>query len=253
MHFYEKLESGEIIPRHFVPMTTKDGLRPTRISDVKKAANEGKTWVPSVTTILDVLDKRALTNWKIDQHLSIAYKNPDLSTDNERGYIDEIKRLTELQMDKAPAAGSNFHTDMQNFITGNKISSPRFNLCKKVYRGISDKTGNEPVLMWLTEQNFISDMGYGGQIDLTLPDWVIDYKTKQKADKFKPGKMVYDEHWMQLAAYREAVKPKGRAANIFVCLKDGQVEFVEHTEEQLQRGWKMFHHAKELWYLQNGN
>lgn len=248
-HFYERIESGEIIPQHFVPLSTKDGLRPTRISDVKKWWTESRDVRPSVTTILDVLSKPALTGWLIDQHLARAWGD-GLKPSNYQldEYIVEVKRLTELQMDKAPTAGSDFHTDMQNFIEGNKCA--QFELCKKVFDVIYEKT-QEPLLVWKSEQNFISGFGYGGQIDLTLPGWVIDFKTKQKADKFKPGKMVYDEHWMQLGSYREATEPTARTANIFVCLEDGQVDFHEHTEEQIKRGWKMFQHALQLWYLKN--
>jgi len=101
---------------------------------------------------------------------------------------------------------------------------------------------------------------YGGQVDLIAPNaflidqpnWIIDYKTKQTADKFKPGKMVYDEHGMQLAAYRKGLKlPRARCANVFICLEDGQIDFHEHKEEELQKGWEMFQCCLKLWQLQN--
>jgi len=96
MHFYT--QTGE--PRHFVEMKTRPGeVRPTRTTDAKK---EG--WVPSVTTILDVLGKPALIDWKIDQHLKQAYAFSKCSTDKisvhghldtEEKYLRFIKDMTE--------------------------------------------------------------------------------------------------------------------------------------------------------------
>lgn len=259
MHFYEKLESGEIIPQHFTPMTTKEGLRPTRVADVQKWWADGKNVRPSVTTVYDVLGKPALNNWFVEQHLEQAYSQSKQEWidpadgrfiwNDSRQWIEEIKRLTELQMDKAPSAGSDFHEWMHKAITGQ--TTVNRDLCESVMNVIREKTETEP-LFWKAEENFVSDMGYGGQVDLITPDWIIDYKTKQKADKFKPGKMVYEDHSVQLAAYREAVNPKARVANCFVCLEDGQIEFVEHTQDQLVTGWRIFHHCLGIWYLRHG-
>ena len=117
-HYYENTESG-VLPRHFVEMASRPGeLRPTRITDVRKWWKEGRVVVPSVTTVINVLDKAALNNWKIDRHLEQVWLNlPRL----EREYSDtsiperlydftsEVKRLTELEMDKAPKAGTDIH------------------------------------------------------------------------------------------------------------------------------------------------
>lgn len=81
--YYEKLDDGAVIPRHFVPLVSRpDDIRPTRISDVRKMWKEERLVVPSVTTVLNVLDKAALNNWKIDQHLVIA---ASVSTDDYFG------------------------------------------------------------------------------------------------------------------------------------------------------------------------
>ena len=260
-HFYEKTGSG-VIPQHYVPLVSRpEELRPTRISDVRKMWKEGRVIVPSVTTILNVLAKPALINWKIDQHLEQAFKHIDLPRDihyTESDYIFDIKRLTEQEMDKAPSAGSDFHKMMELFLTEKlppefNANSDIFRLCQNVLEVIEDKTDTTKEY-WCSETSFVAD-GYGGQIDLLTrfnDSWTIDYKTKQTADKFKPGKMAYDEHSMQLAAYREGLGlPNARAANVFICLEDGQIDFHEHKEEELQKGWTMFQHALAIWKLQH--
>ena len=260
-HYYLKTEKG-VEPYHYVPMASRpDELRPTRITDVKKLWKDKKFVVPSVTGIIDVLDKKALTNWKIDQHLKVAYKddgNAPFEERSEEDYIKEIKRLTELQMEVAPSAGSDFHKLMEQFLLCKlPDNDPSYNLCQSVQLAILDNTQQTVESgMWAAkpEQNFVSNLGYGGQVDLTLADqWVIDYKTKQTKDKFKPGKMAYDDHQMQLSAYREGLGlPNARAANVFICLEDGQIDFHEHKEEELDKGWEMFLAALKIWQLQNG-
>ena len=96
-------------------------------------------------------------------------------------------------------------------------------------------------------------MGFGGQVDLHNVQWVIDFKSKTTADKFKPGKMAYDEHRIQLSAYRIGLDmPTARCANVFISLEDGQVDFHEHTEAELDKGWRLFQHALSIWQIQNG-
>lgn len=261
MHFYEKTDAG-VLPQHFTEMTSRPGqLRPTRMTDVRKWWREGREIVPSVTTVLNVLAKPALVNWKIDQHLKQAfsftydrggYVSADWQEDN---YIQEIKRLTELEMDKAPGAGSDLHTSLQNFVIGNLDPHEKdYKLCCLVMSEIEMKA-NIDYLDCDPEKSFVAN-GYGGQIDLVSeafePEWIIDYKTKQTADKFKPGKMVWDEHKMQLAAYRMGLDlPNARCANVFICLENGEIDFHEHTQEQLAQGWALFQHCLAIWNLQN--
>jgi hypothetical protein len=83
MHFYK--ENGD--PFHYVKMTSKEGLRPVTIRDVRRLWKDGTFVVPSVTTILNIYDKSGLNNWRIDQHLNQAY---DL--DKESLTIEEYKK-----------------------------------------------------------------------------------------------------------------------------------------------------------------
>lgn len=240
-----------------MPMTSQpDKLRPSRLSDMKKAAKEGEAWLPSVTTIQNILAKHALINWLIEQHLITTWKHLDVlcgtfSCDEDR--ITETKRLTELQMDKAPDAGSDFHDSMDKYIQD--LLSPEhkhYKLCSTASLRIYKETIVNPPA-WRPEEKFVSGAGYGGQVDLSNgDDWIIDYKTKQTAAKFKPGKMVYSDHTMQLAAYRMGLGlPTARCANLFVCLEDGQMDFHEHAENDLQKGWRKFQHALAIWQEDN--
>lgn len=256
MHFYEALTDGGVLPRHFVPLVSRpDDLRPTRISDVRKMWAEGRTVVPSVTTVLDVLGKPGLVNWKIDQHLLVAFEAA-LNINDADAWIAEVKRLTEIEMDKAPSAGSDLHKSLEDYVREMMPQShPDYELCNRVFGEIVGLVGCAD---WHPERKFVSPLGYGGQVDLSNDSWIIDFKTKQDASKWKPGKMAFPEHAMQLAAYRRGLwahtdkSLEGRrAANVFICPENGEIDFHEHSEEELQRGWDMFSHCLAIWNLQH--
>ena len=254
MHFYRKTESG-VVPYHFVSMTSRpEELRPTRVSDVKKLWKAGETVYPSVTTVQNVLAKPALNNWYVEQYLKQVWKSAmeEGAWETMEDWISEIKRLTELELDKAPSAGTDFHASLEAYFSGKLATThPDYPLCEKVFEVIADKTGLKSTQDWVTERLFMGD-GYGGMIDLSCPTWIVDFKTKQTADKFKPGKMVYPEHSMQLAAYRKGlVRPFAKAANCFICLEDGQIDFHEHPEKDLQKGLALFEHCLKIWQIQN--
>ena len=118
MHFYTKTADGTIEPRHFVPMAKDPSrTRASRVTDAKKAAKNGEVWLPSVTTILNILDKPALINWKVDQHLDQAYRMAKEGQSLE-GYSwkQEVKARTSEEMDKAPKAGTAIHEVLEDYI-----------------------------------------------------------------------------------------------------------------------------------------
>lgn len=242
-HFYERNEAGEIIPRHFVPMTSRPGeSRPTRVADARKHG-----WHPSVTTIQGLLDKPALTDWKITEHLKqawiypIADERPTLET-----YLSEIKRLTQTALDKAPKDGTDFHDLMEKWMNGEMVPDPFRDTCKGVETLLAEQCGH--LHHWTPEQSFTHSLGYGGKVDIHGPEWVIDYKTKNSADKWKPKKMHYPEMAMQLAAYRVGLGlDNARCANVFICLEDGAVEFHEWDSAELDKQFANFTDLLRIW------
>ena len=199
MHFYTS-KNGEVQPRHFVPMTKDPSRsRPSRISDAKKAARSGEIWYPSVTTILNVLDKPALINWKIDQHLYQAYEINHLPED-VNDYISEVKRLTSFEMDKAPSAGTDIHEVLEFSLFNPLNFSGLSDMKKKIVLNVEAallEMGIKPEDIEREKYFINKEYGYAGCADLTTKHLVIDYKSKQTKEKFKPGKMAYPEHCRQ--------------------------------------------------------
>ena len=244
-HYYELLENGDVIPQHFVEMTTKPGFsRPTRITDVRKWQKAGRNIYVSVTTVQSLLDKPALTAWKIDQHLKQAFdlRKSKFSDNALPEYLKEVKLITQEELDKPKDAGTDFHELMQAFVEKKEMDEKDYALCESVFEHIVEQTG---CMEWIAESNFVRD-GYAGQIDLNSDEWMIDLKSKDSADKMKK-KLIYDDHLIQLGAYRG--KSGKRAANVFVCLDNGQVEFIEHDAKDLDIGYEVFKALLTAWKL----
>jgi hypothetical protein len=76
-------------------------------------------------------------------------------------------------------------------------------------------------------------------------------KTKDFTDPAKVD--AYDEHLMQLAAYRVGLgMPDARCANIFVSRSvPGLVTMRHWTQEELQKGFLMFTKLLEFWQLRS--
>lgn len=249
MHFYAKNKDGKVEPKHFVENKSKGGLRPSRITDAKKAAKNGERWYPSVTTILNILDKPALVNWKVDKHLeqvhNLICSDTELRSDDFDGFKRMIKAQTQESLDSAPKAGTAIHQVLEDFIGKGiaPVDEIEQKICMNVVDVLVENCGieyhNHP---FLVEKYFVNEShGYAGCADLYSDEWVIDYKSKQEASKFKPGKMAYPEHTRQLASYGKSLCDKGfKAANIFICLETGEVDFHEHNQEALENGWLDF-------------
>ena len=102
---------------------------------------------------------------------------------------------------------------------------------------------------WSAERSFAHFMGYGGKTDLHCPHWVIDFKSKDGVEDVK----VYDEHVMQLAAYRRGLGVPGAQCGIlFIDRLAPVVRFVEVGDAELDSGLRMFDALLSFWKAKNG-
>lgn len=244
MHFYERDASGTIHPRHLVPMTSRPGeLRPTRLADAKK-----NRWVASVTTIQGMLDKPGLNNWRIDEHLKTVFELGSLEGFSLLDdFLRVIKSKTQEALDKAPQQGTDVHDSLEKFLKHGPLSVPHEHemVCREAFKSLSAYCGEQE---WIAEKSFVHGSGYAGKVDLHSPAFVVDWKSKNSADKWKPGKMAYPEMAMQLAAYRVGLGlDNARCANVFICLETGEVEFYEWDPKELDKQFANFADLLRIW------
>lgn len=243
VHWYRK-DGG---PQYTVK--AKDGSdRPTTLRDARKM-----DLVPSVTTVLKIAAKPGLEAWKQEQMLLAALTLPRLDGESEKDLVARIVADSKETAKQAAERGTRIHEEVETHFAGKK--SPRG---WAVEEALFDHFKLHPDNPWLVERSFASDLGFGGKVDLhcTANEFakyglVADIKSKD----FGPNEDVvaYDEHLMQLAAYRHGLGlPNARCANVFVAVKNPHlVKIVEWSEEDLKKGWAMFQCLLEFWKLKN--
>ena len=242
-------ESNHWYTRDGVPQYTveakKGGQRNTTLRDARTM-----NLVPSVTTILNIAAKPALLAWMQQQVLYAALTLPRRPDEPEKEYIDRIINDSKEQGRSAADAGTEIHASIQGHYEGQTTGKHQESVTACA-TAIKNHFGEA---VWISERSFAHEAGFGGKCDLfcagTL-NAVVDIKTKEFTD---PDKVVgYDDHMMQLAAYRVGLGiPNARCANVFVSRNvPGLVVVREWPLEDLNKGWEMFLHLLAFWQLKN--
>jgi hypothetical protein len=206
--------------------------------------------VPSVSGIIRMAASPGLENWKLQQMLLASLTLPKVDGETEEQYIDRIIADSKETGKMAAERGTAIHASVQGYFEG-IVEVQHQAHAKAVEKALNDFFGERP---WECEKSFASPLGFGGKCDL-LDDSnngiVVDIKTKEFTD---PSKIIaYDEHLMQLSAYRYGfLIPRARCANVFVSVQEPvQIKIVEWKQEDLDRGWAMFSSLLRFWQLKN--
>jgi len=223
-------------------VTAKGGLRNTDLRDARKLG-----LVPSVTTVLQVIDKPALGTWKVKQGILAALTLPRIDGETEDAWLARIMYDSGEQVTAAAEEGTRIHDAIEKAFNrhaypkqyGPHVDSTMAEI-RRLYPSVSD---------WIAEASFAHPAGYGGKVDLHSPSTglVVDFKGKD--GDFSDGKkLAYDQHW-QLAAYQVGLLlPSNASVNIFVSrTHPGKVQSHVWTADQMQEGRAVFAAALDLW------
>jgi len=231
-------------PRHEV-MAKNGSPRPSTLADARK-----NQWVPSVTTILQVINKPGLNIWKLEQMMLAALTLYRRTEESESEFVHRIVADSQDEAKTAATRGKALHKAIRQAIGGadyDPVFDPHIVKVKEVLlqHGI--------VLKGFSEHAFCcKQYGYGGTVDYYArergADPILDFKTKKKLE---PGKkLAYDEHVMQLAAYCVGVFNRLdhiRALNVFIGVDDLEIRVCEWPEPELCFAFDMFQDAMNLW------
>ena len=204
----------------------------TKIHTVYKTS-EGQR-VPSVTTILGILNKPALLQWAWQCGIDgFDYK--------------EVR-------DNAADIGTLAHYLIMCHLTNEKPDTSEYSdqdidkaeNCLLSYYEWEKNHFLEPVLV---ECPLVSEQyGYGGTIDffgkVDGQPTLVDFKT---------GKAIYPEFFYQLAAYEQLLAETGHLIEVTRILRIGRTEdegFEERSIGKLDNQWKLFLACKEIYELQ---
>ena len=241
-------ESGHWYTRDGEPAYTTIGANGKRRNTTLRDART-QNLVPSVTTILGVADKPGLRRWLQEQVLLAALTLPKIDSESDEQFIARIIDDSQEQTRSAADAGTDIHAAIEAFYMGQQYDRHREHV-QGAHGVLLSTYGHQP---WVAERSFCHELGFGGKVDLHAPGFVVDVKTKEFAD---PAKIDgYDEHRMQLAAYRVGLgMPQARCANLFVSRSTpGLSVLKEWTEEDISSGWQMFCHLLQFWQLKNNH
>ena len=235
-----------------VPKAKGGGTRPTTIADARKLG-----LYPSVTTVLGVLDKPQLTDWKLSQVSNWCHGNPP--QDNE-GVDSYARRATEgafAQVTEAADLGTAIHSALEAYFQGLPVPEGYDAYVKPAALLIA----KEGIRFTTHELRLVNVRdGYAGTTDAVYADspetyGILDFKSR----KTKPGQKC--EPWetepMQIAAYCVAkfgmIHPKTTGANVYISTTEkGRVEIVKYTSAQLEEAWAAFQAALHLWQYLKG-
>ena len=222
--------------------------RNTTLRDAKKS---GKL-VPSVTTILSILDKPGLNIWKQNNILLSAATLPKIKGESLEDWSKRVVVDAGEQGKEAAATGTAIHTAIERCFQGKDHDY------QQEVALVLAKLRELKIKHTSVEQSFAHPSGYGGKIDFVGVDEnscpvVIDFKTTDFTAKKK--KYHWPEMINQLAAYANGIdKGNARLINIFISrnLDTPQVDYYEWTADECTKGWVEFQLTLELWCVKKG-
>lgn len=204
--------------------------------------------VPSVTGIINCAAKPGLEYWKIQQAIYAALTLPKLQDEPEDAYLARILRDSKEQAKKAAERGTAIHAAIQGYYEGEPPND-----FKGYVGGAACSVSGwlSPIGSWKAEASFASPLGFGGKVDLSCGNAILDFKTKEftEDDDLK----TWDEHAYQLAAYRHGLHmPTARCAIVYVSVTvPGLCRLIEIPEDELVRGWRAFYSLLQFWKAKN--
>ena len=211
-----------------------------RNTNVKDARERG--FVPSVTTVLNIIAKPGLTNWLQQQVLLAALTLPRIESESEDNWLERVISDSKSTGRDAADRGTQMHGVLERFYSGERDDYPRY--VDQIDASIKIHFGHDQT--WEAERSFAYE-GFGGKVDLIAENIVIDFKSKDKLDKVEP----YHEQLMQLAAYRVGLgKPTARCANVYFTAA-GDVKLIEHSEDDLAAAWACFQYLLAFYKRKN--
>jgi hypothetical protein len=227
--------------------------RPTTLRDAREF-----DLAPSVSAIIKCAATDALTYWQITQALLSSVALPRIDGESDEAFILRARTDARVRSEEVRDLGSHIHGCIEKCLLGQEYDDDFEKHVTAALYELGTFVG--PLSTIRAEKSFCHHLGFGGKCDVhkkpeidvdeAHPGFVVDFKTKDfDADNLP---LAYDNHAMQLAAYREGFDmPDARCAIIFVSTKvPGLTHLVEIDQGELNRGWEMFQCLLEFWQLQ---
>ena len=230
----------------------KDGT--PRYTFINKKGEESKTtlrearkngWYPSVTQIIGLASKPSLEFWKQEQTILACLTMPLIAGESEQDYIKRLREDAKAQAKAAAEKGTEIHGLIEKGFRNELVE------LNKYYESVRNTIILEcGVQEWSTEKSFANSLGYGGKVDLHNAEYLIDFKG---TDKPLESLKLWDDHYLQLAAYDAGLVPAGRKCGIcYVHRETAESRLIWIDEKELMKGWKCFISLLDFYYNKTG-
>ena len=223
-HWYTR--KGE--PMHTVIAKGSGKPRNTTLTDARKL-----DLVPSVTTILNIISKPSIINWKVRLAIKAGI---------ETGDPEKAVEQLEDESTVASKRGTRYHKALEEMLSGSlslRQTAIEYDVPELTLEVVQRWVDTEYKDAFVCEQPFALKY-YGGCIDLWSPELTTDFKTSEKPKS-------WPEHAWQIAAYSNG-KPAMRSCILLIStLEPGLIEPVFYDQDQLDEGYTIFYRALQLW------
>lgn len=240
-------EAGHWYARNGTPVYTvigKNGKeRPTTLRDAKKLL-----LVPSVTGIIKMAHSEGLERWKQQQVLLAALTLPRRPHEPDTEFCRRVMEDSTEQTRKASERGTAIHAAIQAHYDGRPIPEEYAEHVKGAVEAVQTTCGEQA---WGVEKSFAHYYGYGGKLDLSCYHHIVDFKSKEFGPDNPPD--TWDEHAMQLAAYRKGLDfPLSQCYIGFVSVTHPGLTVIKQIDAvALARGWRMFRSLLDYWHAKS--
>lgn len=222
-----------------------------RDSTIKDARENG--WLPSVTTILQILDKPTINTWIQSQSILAALTLPRLPDESLDDFVLRVQMDSRKHSEDAKRFGTTIHACIESFLTSKPLP------CDLIYDDKVKATWDN-FRTFILDHNMVGNQcevikvndKYCGTIDclgkFLIYDSIIDFKT-QGTKENKPV-IFYPEWIYQLAAYSQLCNLQtAKHVSIVISSTDPKrVEYKIWEQDEVDRGLKIFNLACDLFY-----
>ena len=231
---------------------TQDG-EPAYEATLREARKENL--VPSVTTINNVLERRKLVDWKIEQGILAAATLPHKEGESSDEWVKRVVKDSRETGRKAAEWGTTMHNMCEDYLLGNSVEDYKSH--KDFWPAVKEYLDTriaEP--LYIEDSRVNLEFGYGGRTDLVarMSDdriAIIDFKTTGTNPKYKVK--GWPEWAYQLAGNYNLYPDVEIDTYINLAISStevGRVVEVKWSDEEIENGWEVFLSCLKIWRIQ---